>query len=377
MTAMGLRPRGGKPVSRRSLLLSAGAASLMPAAMPAADRGEARAADWTRYYDPSTEFEVTRFTHYSYASYLAKPPGRGVSRRGDFIIVSSGRSGAQQLCRIDLKHGENRILSAAANLQPGAFTLSADDRVVWFFDGTALSSVALSGSQRGGELWRGTGAAPLSISASEDGTSLWFAAADGTGAQLIRVRTSARPEASVATRQAEMILEPVPNPRRALVLWRTAMGGAWICEHDGANPRRIETPAGRVLQVLWSPDGQSVLYLHESTEAGHAAAIREQDVDSRADRLVARTSLFACFARNSDGSVYVGSSSSQASPLVLLLLRVNRRELALGENKSRDAAKAAVALSADSQRLFFQGDREGNPTVYSIKLEKLVEKTGS
>jgi oligogalacturonide lyase len=167
----------------------------------------------------------------------------------------------------------------------------------------------------------------------------------------------------------------VPNPRRALVLWRSAGDSLWLCEHDGANLRRLDTPAGTVRQAMWSPDGQSVLYLHDPGAAAESVAIREQEVDSRADRLVAKTSQYACFARNANASVFLGSSRSKAGPYVLLLLRITRRELALCEHRSHDASASSLAFSPDSQRLFFQGDSEGQPVVYSMKIEKLVEKT--
>jgi len=137
----------------------------------------------------------------------------------------------------------------------------------------------------------------------------------------------------------------------------------------------VETPAGRVLQAAWNPDGQSVLYLHET--ADRVATLREQDVDSRADRLVAKTSQYACFARNADATVFAGASRSKAGPYVLLMLRVTRRELALCEHRSSEAAASGLAFSPDSRRLVFEGDKEGKPVVYSVKLDRLVEETES
>jgi oligogalacturonide lyase len=75
--------------------------------------------------------------------------------------------------------------------------------------------------------------------------------------------------------------------------------------------------------------------------------------------------------------VFAGASRSKASPYALLMLRVTQRELTLCEHRSRDAAASAIAFSPDSQRLFFQGDKEGQMAVYSMRLERLVEKTES
>jgi oligogalacturonide lyase len=213
-----------------------------------------------------------------------------------------------------------------------------------------------------------------SLAPTEDGTALWFAVNAGDCA-LMRLRLGSKSDAEQVLRHDAAILEPAPNPRRALVAWRCGDGSAWLCEQDGGKKRRLDVPPGRVLQVLWSADGNSVLYLHDPGVQGEAISIREQEVDSRADRLVAKTSQFACFARNANATVFAGASRSKASPYALLLLRLTRRELTLCEHRSRDASASAIAFSPDSQRLLFQGDKEGQPAVYSIKLERLVEKT--
>ena len=141
--------------------------------------------------------------------------------------------------------------------------------------------------------------------------------------------------------------------------------------------RRIETPPGKVLQAMWSPDGQSLLYLHDPGSPGESVAIREQDVDGRADRLLAKTSQYACFARNANATVFLGASRSKASPYLLLLLRLTRRELTLSEHRAHEAATASVMFSPDSQHVFFQGDREGKPVVYWVRVDRLIEKTES
>ncbi|MGD0579319.1 MAG: hypothetical protein ABSC08_10365 [Bryobacteraceae bacterium] len=370
MTAMNLRQSGATQLSRRALLVAAGGVSAL---LGAPAKGVILPADWSHYEDPSTEFEVLRLTHPAYASYLPAWPGRAVSRHSEFAILASDRTGSMQLHRLDLKSGQSRVLVPVSH--PRAFTLSADDRTVYFRHQDSVYALPLAGAPRVvglGEFAHSQDARALCP--SEDGTALWFSATTGERAGLIKLRLGARSEPALVLKQAD-IREPVPNPRRALVLWRSAGDSLWLCEHDGANTRRLDTPAGRVLQAMWSPDGQSVLYLHESGAVAEPIAIREQEVDSRADRLVATTSQYACFARNADATVFLGSSRSQAGPYVLLMLRITRRELPLCEHRSRDASASCLAFSPDSQRLFFQGDSEGKSVVYSMKLEKLVEKT--
>lgn len=381
MAAMDLWQPRANCFSRRWLLkATTGAGAILGLAAPglraAEGKGETLPADWGKYSDPSTEFEVLRLTRPSYSSHLPTPPGRAVSRRNEFVILASDRSGSLQLQRLDLKSGQSRVLTAASHLHASAFTLSADDRVVYYLDGVSLCSVTL-GNLRVSELW--SAAHPIeqtsSLAPSDDGTALWFGIVAGDCA-LMKLRLGSKPEAEQILRNDEGIFEPVPNPRRALVAWR-GWDSAWLCEQDGGNKRRLNTPAGRVLQVLWNADGQSVLYLLDPGVPGQSICIREQEVDSRADRLVAKTSQFACFARNANSTVFAGASRSKASPYALLMLRVTQRELTLCEHRARDAAASAIAFSPDSQRLFFQGDKEGQMAVYSIRLERLVEKTES
>lgn len=382
MAAMALWQPGAECISRRRLLLAAGGvggilAAYAPSLNAAAEKGETLPADWHRYADPSTESEILRLTQPSYTSHLSAPPGRAVGRHGEFVILATDRTGALQLQKLDLNSGRSRVLTAAQRLHASAFALSADDRAAYYLDGAGLYSVSL-GSLRVSKLWEA--ALPilgtLSLVPSDDGTALWFAVNAGEFA-LMKLRLGSKPEAERVLLHDGAILDPAPNPRRALVVWRSGDGSAWLCEQDGGNKRRLDVPAGRVLQILWSADGQSIFYLHDPGAQGESVCIREQEVDSRVDRLVAKTSQFACFTRNANATVFAGASRSKASPYALLLLRVTHREMTLCEHRSRDAAASAIAFSPDSQRLLFQGDREGQPAVYSIKLERLVEKTES
>jgi oligogalacturonide lyase len=370
MTAMNLWQPGATRPSRRTLLLaSVGVSALIGA--PA--KGGILPADGNHYDDPTTEFEVRRLTQPSYSSYLPAWPGRAVSRRSEFAIVATDRTGSLQLQRLDLKSGQSRVLAPIG--APRAFTLSADDRTVYYHDQDSLFAVPIAGASRGVRLWSSAHPAPASpLCPSEDGTTLWFSTTTDQGAGLMKLPLGARAEPVLVLQQAGL-REPVPNPRRSLVLWRSVEDSLWLCQHDGANLRRLDTPAGTVRQAMWNPDGQGVLYLHEPAAAGESVAIREQEVDSRADRLVAKTSQYACFARNANATVFVGASRSKAGPFVLLLLRITHRELALCEHRSRDASASSLAFSPDSQRLLFQGDAEGKPVVYSMHIEKLVEKT--
>jgi oligogalacturonide lyase len=90
---------------------------------------------------------------------------------------------------------------------------------------------------------------------------------------------------------------------------------------------------------------------------------------------VVSTSQFAAFAPNANGSVFVGASRSVAQPTVLLLLRTTAREFTLCEHKASNPATVSPVFSPNSQRVYFQSDREGKWALYSVNVEKLIEAT--
>jgi oligogalacturonide lyase len=118
-----------------------------------------------------------------------------------------------------------------------------------------------------------------------------------------------------------------------------------------------------------------VLYLNYPEVQTQLRAIRELTPDTNTDKLVARTSQFAAFGCNRDTSVFVGSSANAASPTVLILLRIARRELTLCEHKASQPESTSPMFSPDSQRIYFQSDRDGKPAIYCVHVDKLVEKT--
>jgi oligogalacturonide lyase len=103
--------------------------------------------------------------------------------------------------------------------------------------------------------------------------------------------------------------------------------------------------------------------------------IHEIIPETGAEQCVARTSQFAAFAPNSDGSVYVGASRSKAQPTVILLVRSVQRELTLCEHRASRPVSVSPVFSPDSRRVYFQSDHQGKSALYSVNVELLVEPT--
>ncbi len=169
--------------------------------------------------------------------------------------------------------------------------------------------------------------------------------------------------------------DPLPRPLRAQILYRQGDDALWLVNLDGQQNRKLKIAAGRAACANWTADGKTLLYLNLPEDTHQLNAIRELSPDTNTDKLVAKTSQFASFGFNRDSSVFVGASANASSPTVLILLRLTRRELTFCEHKASQPALAAPRFSPDSQRIFFQSDRDGKPAIYCMHVEKLVEKT--
>jgi len=368
MNARGPRDRGW---TRRSWLIS-----LIAAPRVGAQKRRLWPAERFPYADPATEFLVERLTNPAHSSFLPPPHGRALARKGGFLLLASDRSGSFQLYRMDERTGECEQLTEASSLDPRAFTLTADDRGFCYFDGPTLYRASLRNLKaraiyRVPEGWRrepGFGLSP-------DGRHLAIVESRAGRWSLRMIRTSNGNALTLVERPAPMG-DPAPGLREQQVLYLHE-GSLWLASRRPQTHQPLPAPAGRVLQAFWSSDGLRVIYLHQPAERGKLSALREYELRTGVDRLVASTSQFASFAVNSDESVFLGASGSVASPYVLLLLRMTRRELTLCEHGAADAARVRPTFSADSRRIYFQSDREGKPALYRMNVERLVEPTDS
>jgi oligogalacturonide lyase len=343
-------------------------------AAASAGKGALTASPATHYNDPSTDLPVLRLTDPAYSSRLPAHYARAVSRKVNFLLYASDLSGRVQAYRLDLKSGQARQLTDAENLDAASLTLLADERGFCYLDGGRLFSSSLS-SLRPREVYRPAGGfeAGSGMSVTEDG--LFAAAVERKGmrhrVQLVRMMDGS---ASTLAEADEEMLDPVPRPRRAAVLYRRA-GGLWLANFDGKQNYRLRVADGACGMANWSPDGRSVLYLNIPAEPHKLRNIREFIPDTNEDKAVADTTQFAAFERNADASVFVGASGSKASPFVLLLARAVRREFTLCEHRASDPAMVSPVFSPNSQQVFFTSDRDGKPAIYSMQVDKLVEKT--
>lgn len=328
-----------------------------------------------RFLDRATEFEFQRYTEPGYASQLPRTNAIAFARRARFLLYTSDRGGASHAWAMDLRSSEHRQLSEGDAIDPASLTLTSDERNVLYTSGDQLWMTSASGLKPR-SLYRSEAGllAGAGVAAIPDGPSALVVERREQGSLLRRIPL-VKGTPTVLAEFPLPVLDPMPRPRRASLAVRDESGGLWLALLDGSKPRQLKTETGKVLAAEWSRDGRTLTYLLDPLVEGKANVLRELNPDSGEDTLLAVTSQFATFSANSDGSVIVGASRGKAQPYVLLLVRSVKRELTICEHRASQAADVKPRFTPDSQRIYFQSDREGKPVIYGMAVDKLVEKT--
>ncbi len=313
---------------------------------------------------------MVRLTDPAFASGMTAPHLRQFGRRGDFLIHWSARAGSVQAFHLDLKLGASRQLTDAASLDPLSLSLSPDEKSISYFDGAELCETALTGLRTHLAYQIPSGARRTGITAAADGSIVF--------AEPTRIMRVLKQRASVVAEESGIDVV-LARPKLAQLAYRSA-GGVWLTNLDGSGRRQLRLAPGEIGEILWTPPGRSLIYLHIPEDSRELITLRENtpdEGDGGTDREIARTSQFATVSANGDASVFAGASRSRASAYVLLLLRVTRRELTLCEHRASDPRMVSPVFSPDSQSVFFVSDRHGKPAVYSVHVDKFVEATNN
>jgi oligogalacturonide lyase len=368
-----------------------------------------------RYADPSTEFPVLRLTDPAYISILPACYNRPISKH-NFLLYASNITGRFEAFRMDLKNNQSHQLTEAENLDPHSLALLADNHGFCYVDGGRVIESNVS-SMHEREVYRlPAGFECGGLSVAEDG--LYAAIVEKQpGKHRLQLINMAKGGAVKLAESDDAILDPIPRPRRASVLYKrvpearqngalasearpvlearqngalasearpsgSASGTAsastssvWLANYDASQNYRLRLADGETGPAEWSPDGRTVLYLNYPVERGKLHNLREFTPDTNEDKMLAPTTQFVGFGPNADSSVFVGASGSKASPHVLLLVRAVQRELTLAEHRASDPRMVAPVFSPNSQRVFFSSDQHGKPAIYTMSVERLVEET--
>lgn len=350
--------------TRRALLAATGATVSARAQI-----GSAVPPELKRYADAATEGPVTRLTDPAHASLLPAWHLNAAARRSHTLLYSNDRTGQMQVYRMDLKSGEAHQLTGADPVRPAAVTLLPDERFFACLCGRALTVQPVKPA-RLREVYRVPDEfeATDGLCVSYDGALAVLVEKNATTWRLRQVPLTHAGDATTIIEAAVEIRDPMARPGAVDVLYR-----------QGATELRL-APGGRLLTTasgpaIWSPDGAAIFYLSVPPDPAQPNTIRAFDIATGHDAFVSNTSRFVSFGSNADASVFVGASSSKASPGVLLLLRSVRRELTLCEHRASDPALVAPRFTPDSRLVLFQSDRNGRMALYAVNVERFVEKT--
>lgn len=314
--------------------------------------------EFFRYLDPVTETAIVRLTSPATVSLFPAPQNRFVSRRGHFLIFSSNRTGKFVPFRLDLRTATLQQLADPGHLDPRSLTLDPSERRLLFLDGTTICEVTLS-TKRTRTLRENVDAFRLANSGE-----LFFLAQG-------RLQTSS---GETLARDAAWPIEPAVQSNGCFFMRQSGEeNGLWW-----APLKKNATAASAAPKLLASgnisdpfADEDAVLYLQRQ---GRATEIRQSTV-AGASSLIAPGTQLDSFSPNQDATVFVGASRSKAQPFIVLILRANRRELALCEHHASPGCKVTPVFSPDSRRVYFESDRHGKPALYSVNVESLVEPT--
>ena len=362
---------GGRNFSRRGFLFSGIAAAQLAAQQK---KAASFPSEVKRYADPTTELDVYRLTDPAHSSTLPAYYNRAIAHNSASMIFCCDRNGSPQAHRMDLKTGETRELSDVNDLDGSSLTLTPDNRWFCYFAGRQLFMSTMAGHAKPlYEVPEGWERCP-GLTVGPDGTHATFAERQGEKSRLVMVAL-VQGAARVVSEAPFVMSHPIPRPMRAQILFRRGDEALWMVNSDGTQKRQLKLAAGRVGSANWATDGKSLLYLSIPADPMQITTIRECVPDTNADSLVAKTSQYAHFGFNQPVTAFVGACRSAASPTILIMLRSTKRELTLCEHKASQPEMTAPRFSPDTQRLYFQSDREGKPALYGLHLERFLEKT--
>ncbi len=325
------------------------------------------------------------------------------------LILGGEADGTRQIHYYDLRRNRMTQLTGGEGTFPYSATMDDDEKELFYLQGDGLTRTSLSGRGHhqvfrcpGG--WRFSG--HMSVSEGARTAALVEIREDdyrdNPAEQVaarpqcrIRVVDLASGKDRIAVTQKAWLTHPQfrPGRRELLYMQESSSDGAAQAYWSSIDEKNAKTlrPAdgGRVERAYWALGGGEARFVHYPDESLRGATIRSITPETGAERRIAKCSAFGWLQENVDGSAYVGASRRPSGPNIYVLFPSLDREITLGEHGASGkpypiagtdlldyfCAAPETAFSRDSQWVYFTSDREGQPAVYRMKVEDLVEST--
>jgi len=325
------------------------------------------------------------------------------------LILGGEADGTRQIHYHDLRRNRTTQLTGGEGTFPYSATMDDGEKELFYLQGDGLNRSSLNGRGHhqvfrcaGG--WRFTGHMSVSEGAQtaavveireddyRDNPAEQIAAKPQCRIRVVdlaggkdRVAVTARawlthPQFRAGRREL-LYMQESPGDSGAQAYWSGM-------DERNAKPLRPDD-GGRIERAYWTLGGGEARFVHFPDETLRGATIRGLVPETGAERRIARCSAFGWLRENADGSAFVGASKRPSGPNIYVLFPSLDREITLGEHGASgkpypiagtdaldySCASPETAFSHDSQWVYFTSDREGQPAVYRMKVEDLVEST--
>ena len=240
---------------------------------------------------------------------------------------------------MDLRTGLLRQLTETTKLDPKSLTLDATERDLLFLDGTDLRVYSFANKR---------------VRTLSEGVDAFTIASDFRGdnkadpGNLLILRAGKLQNVRGDVMASDVFTKCLFSPDGSTVLLQRGTGpdGEFLFTRPRTAGAEVKLLAkGPISYPFWSADSRAIAYLREFE-------VRQVSVPDGHDELIAKTTMFAAFSPNRDGSVFVGASRRQSAALGCDYDPQRPERVVLCGHRATDAAAVSPVFSPDSRRVF-------------------------
>lgn len=357
-------------------------------------------AEWIREKDSLTGYEVWQITSHDSASVACYFEAQAFTKDDKYVVFSSRRTGEWQLYRCDLRTGEIRQLTNAANLR-SYFTMHPDGERVCYIERRILCAMDIKESRvdtlmdfSATELQRPF----FSNYFTNDGKYTLVTSRSDSGLSIYRIDLFIKKIDYVLTWKGESFSHPLINPvypdlitfvpfpdtQNDMTLPMDQRARTWIANMKTGDVKQFLTcPYGfRATHETWSPDGER-FYFFKKTEPGWIpvtiCSINKDGGDWQ-EYYTNDTIRLGHGRASDDGRWFISDGQDpDYNPLILIDLTSGAAEFLCWSNASIEGGHEAFAhvhpsFSSSGNYVTYTSDKTGIPQVYVVPVWKIKDK---